>query len=180
MEIHYDEFVSTLVERTISNYEYIRSNAEEDKLFEVTQLINSLYCLLIVPQGIFGHKRNGREKNTIFTTKEKYLRSKHDEYSEIKALIDLLEKQNRLMYAEKNDFVENCPVSSFIYNIRNALCHDGIGFMPISENVDGKEKNRIDDIIFLTRSTGGRTKFVTMMTVRQLEKLAYGLKKCIP
>lgn len=53
------------------------------------------------------------------------------------------------------------PVCSFINSIRNAMCHDGVGFLPVQTEKAGDVKNEITDIIFETKSTRGAIKFIT-------------------
>lgn len=80
MEINCTIFIRELAERTLRNYNYIKERAHEDNLYEVTQLINSMYCLLVVPEEIFGIRRQDNPDSefalkTKFSTREKNLKN---------------------------------------------------------------------------------------------------------
>ena len=55
--------------------------------------------------------------------------------------------------------------------MRNALCHDGIGFLPISTDENGKTRSKITDIIFEAKYKNGNIKFIAKLTIDQLEKI---------
>ena len=79
MEINCTIFIRELAERTLRNYNYIKERAHEDNLYEVTQLINSMYCLLVVPEEIFGIRRQDNPDSefalkTKFSTREKNIK----------------------------------------------------------------------------------------------------------
>ena len=126
MEIKPEKFIYELTQRTIRNYDFIKETHKENKLYEVTQLINSMYALLVVPEEIFGYKR-GDFNHTEFETKENNLK-KYPPYHEIAAMIGDLLKKNRLKYLTMENYNQNSPVSCLLYNMRNVLCHDDIGF----------------------------------------------------
>ena len=122
MEINCTIFIRELAERTLRNYNYIKERAHEDNLYEVTQLINSMYCLLVVPEEIFGIRRQDNPDSefalkTKFSTREKNLK-KYAGYWEIVKLLDELKTQNRVRNVEIGAFEEECPVCSFLYNLR--------------------------------------------------------------
>ena len=94
MEINCTIFIRELAERTLRNYNYIKERAHEDNLYEVTQLINSMYCLLVVPEEIFGIRRQDNPDSefalkTKFSTREKNLK-KYAGYWEIVKLLETL------------------------------------------------------------------------------------------
>ena len=105
---------------------------DHNELYEVTQLINSMYCILVVPEEVFGVKKSGK-KLTEFSTKEKRLK-KYSSYHELVKIIDEIKGQNRLKYGETNSYNEKSPVCCVLYNMRNALFHDNIGFLPITSD----------------------------------------------
>ena len=171
MEIRYNEFVAELSRRSLANYEHIKERAEDDKLFEVTQLINSMYCMIVVPEEIFGTKR-GERNIPKFGTKEKNLKKYHDEYKSVIDILEKLRRLNRLKYVTVDEYVQYSPVSAFINSLRNALCHDGIGFLPIQTEYRGKLKNKITDVIFESRSLDSKNvTFIAVIDVQTLEDL---------
>ena len=112
MEINCTIFIRELAERTLRNYNYIKERAHEDNLYEVTQLINSMYCLLVVPEEIFGIRRQDNPDSefalkTKFSTREKNLK-KYAGYWEIVKLLDELKTQNRVRNVEIGAFEEEC------------------------------------------------------------------------
>jgi hypothetical protein len=165
MEIMADRFINELAYRTLQNYEFVKSNCKLEGLFEVTQLINSMYCLIVVPEEVFGYKPDGRS-NSQFSSREKNLK-KYDSYRDILSLIKELEEQNRIKYPVIDDYVQEAPVTCLLYNMRNALCHENIGFLPITS---GQGKNEITDIVFET-GRGEHVKFIMVLQVSQLERL---------
>lgn len=202
MEINYSKFIQELVQRTLANYKYIKcavanpnlmntsvrpvASSEQDvKLYEVTQLINSMYSLLVVPEEIFGIRQQSNKQletdkalKTEFSTREAQLKE-YDEYNNILNLIEELKSQHRLFYEEDKDTINyktNYPVCSFLYNLRNSLCHDGIGFLPLQIDYGGKPTNKIDDIIFEAKSIKNKNidkdiAFLSVLSVTQLENL---------
>lgn len=177
MEINCTIFIRELAERTLKNYNYIKERAREDNLYEVTQLINSMYCLLVVPEEIFGMRRQDNIDSpsalkTQFGIREKNLKN-NDSYREIKKLLDELKTQNRVRNIEIGAFEEECPVCSFLYNLRNSLCHEGIGFLPFQIDFMGKPQNKIDNIIFQAKKPKDTSKvqFIAVLSVAQLECL---------
>lgn len=177
MEINCTIFIRELAERTLRNYNYIKERAHEDNLYEVTQLINSMYCLLVVPEEIFGIRRQDNPDSefalkTKFSTREKNLK-KYAGYWEIVKLLDELKTQNRVRNVEIGAFEEECPVCSFLYNLRNSLCHEGIGFLPFQIDFKGKLQNKIDNIIFQAKKTKdtSNVQFIAVLSVAQLEYL---------
>lgn len=196
MEINYSKFIHELAKRTLANYYHIKemsghtnginkcnftSDVDQNnpKLYEVTQLINSMYSLLVIPEEIFGIRRiNPRSGNqesddalkTEFSTREKRLK-KHDAYRNITVLLDKLKAENRLYYSSVTAYEQDYPVCAFINSLRNALCHDGIGFIPFQTDFGGKLTNQIDHIIFESRSSDKKS--VVFMTILSIEQLEY-------
>ena len=161
MEIRTDCFINELGLRTIKNYQFIKDNCKKEGLNEVTQLINSMFCLLILPQETFGKKAQD------FPKQEKNLK-KYEAYHKILDFINKIEKENRIKYASVDAYVQDSPVCSLMSNMRNALCHSNVGFLPITND---KEKNEITDIIFRTKSKGEDVFFMMVLSVAQLEEL---------
>ena len=98
---------------------------------------------------------------------------KYAGYWEIVKLLDELKTQNRVRNVEIGAFEEECPVCSFLYNLRNSLCHEGIGFLPFQIDFKGKPQNKIDNIIFQAKKTKdtSNVQFIAVLSVAQLEYL---------
>ena len=172
-------FVQELAKRTLANYQFIKNNLDQDKLFEVTQLINSMYCLLVVPEEIFGIRRqddptSSNALKTKFSTRENNLK-KYKEYHSVYSLLENLKKQNRIFYSSIGAFESDYPICSFLYNLRNSLCHEGIGFLPFQTDYAGKLTTKIDNIIFESRNKNDRILFLAVLSVEQLETLLFNV-----
>ena len=85
-----------------------------------------------------------------------------------------MEENNCIKYSSIGEYETDSPVSSFIYNLRNALCHDGIGFLPINSSVG---KNEITDVIFKTNTERGDIRFMAVLKVAELEEFLEKLSK---
>lgn len=178
MEINYSQFIRELSLRSKANYEYIKQQSESEKepLYEVIQLINSMYCMLVVPEEIFGIRHLSEMKKedalkTQFSTREKNL-AKYPVYHEIKNMLVNLRENNRMKYITIDEYTEDYPVCAFINSIRNALCHDGVGFLPIQTDFGGTVKNKITDVIFETKNPNNDSvTFIAIISVDQLEDL---------
>lgn len=132
MVIDYSKFIQELANRTIANYNYIsnavnnsknltsakKRNESEDSLYEVTQLINSMFSLIVVPEEVFGiknwHDKESTEYNkTEFSVRERRLK-KYDEYWIVKKDIENLIEAKRLKYTVIEPYNQESPVCSFI------------------------------------------------------------------
>lgn len=172
MNIDIDKFIGEIAERTKDNYMFIKGNSAKEGLYEVTQLINSMYFLLVVPEEIFGVKAS-MCGNTEFAENDKELCS-FDAYTQILGEIMLLRSRGRL-YTPRTEYTRDMPVCSFLYHLRNALCHDGLGFLPIQTDYQGKRQNKITDIVFETKYENGDVKFMAVIPVDSLERILYAV-----
>jgi len=137
---NYDCFITDFAKRTRANIyalDFLKNNMdvipskelhndEEIKIFEVTQLINSLFGLFIVPRERYKFRKGQSE------TTEKSLKKTGEPYYAIKSLIDKVNNENRYYC----NFIEEPPVSGFLTHMRNALAHsgdEGLHFTPMSE-----------------------------------------------
>jgi hypothetical protein len=123
-------FLYDFTDRTKKNLEYIEKHYKEDDLYEVTQVINSLLGLIVIPYEA--------SKDLNEQTIESIAPS---DYSAINSLIELCIKEKRLY----SDYKEKTSVRNFIKHIRNSVSHggnEGIHFYPISEGI------QISNIIF--------------------------------
>lgn len=167
---NYNEFISDFCARTIENQGIIDSLREQDikaglskdqineKHHEVTQLINSLFGLLIVPYEKYKYNPNNNDSMS-----ERDLK-KTAEYYKIAELIFKLEKRHRLY----NDYNDRYLVSCFIRHLRNALAHsgsEGIQFMPI-------EKNSVIKTVIFHDKDNDNHQFCTELSVGEIRILS--------
>lgn len=160
---NYDHFIKCFAERTLKNYERISliKNSGSVEVYEVTQLINSLFGLLIVPFEKFKFKKDN------YTTKESFFETKiPDEYRRIKIFVEMLKKDKRLRSTYKD---ENFPVSSFIKHLRNALAHSGdkgLHFLPCNDSA-----SCITSIIFYDSHKETNQHFCAELKINEIEEL---------
>ena len=139
-------FIKDFGERTWENYQYIKNRASQENLYEVTQLLNSLFGLVILPVERFKDIRN------IEISKE---------------IIDMIsDLENKKLL--RNTYVEEKDPVMFIRHIRNAAAHAGnCGIHPYSIMDEGK---RIGGVIFYDSDT--ESEFCVDLSVEGIEKLA--------
>lgn len=134
-------FLGDFANRTVENLRYIDIESNNNGLYEVTQLINSLLGLIIIPVEAY--------KKTCFIDDKKLKTTSKSDYDRIDDLLNLCQKEHRL-YCDykKNNFEkqqDRVCVSKFISHIRNSVAHggnNGIHFYPVTES------GQISDIIF--------------------------------
>lgn len=124
-------FLGDFANRTIDNLRFIEEGAEHYRLFEVTQLINSLLGLIIIP--VENYKKTYKIKDGEI----KKISPK--DYKTILDVIDKCEQEQRFYsdYERERDKSGRIYVSDFINHIRNAIAHggnNGIHFYPVSES----------------------------------------------
>ena len=139
-------FISDFAQRTKTNLEIINEMEElsPQKPYEVTQLINSLLGLVVLPYEKF--KNWEEKKNNAMEAVEK----------NIWDLLEACEADNR--YFNSFDDRHSKKVLEFINHIRNAVSHSGkmgLHFYPIVEGGDTK----ITHIIFYDSDYGIRLKW---------------------
>ena len=125
-EYNINKFLAEFTERTIKNLDVIGCLASNgENVFEVTQLINSLLGLVVLPKEMYQH------------IKDKDLRKASDnDYDEVKTIIKKCKDEKRWYSSYNEDLAAN-EVSFFIKHIRNAVSHSGdtgLRFYPINEN----------------------------------------------
>ena len=116
-------FIENFIARTNENLKTIKELKEcvsEDEYFEITQLINSLLGLLVVP---YEHYKNNDNK----VADEKKIKKYKKEYDNILNIIYNAKNLNHLY--SNFDFDKNYKVTRFIRHLRDALSHDGILFL---------------------------------------------------
>ncbi len=169
---NYRTFISDYGERTIDNQRIIDTLKEQDrkaglteeelnnKHHEVTQLINSLFGLLIVPYEKY--KFNPDNPNDVDSMGEEDLK-RTKEYYKIAKMVISLEKKGRLFNGYKDRFL----VSSFIRHLRNSLAHsgnEGLQFMPI------EKQKAIKTVLFHDKDNSGQ-EFCVELSVGDVRRL---------
>ncbi|WP_352398536.1 HEPN family nuclease [[Clostridium] aminophilum] len=124
-------FLHDFAKRTISNLTFVEEHAEQHELFEITQLINSLLGLIVIPVENY--------KKAYMIRDNKIKMNSPNEYLKIKNIITgcIAEKRYYSDYTCDKDKNGRIYVSNFINHIRNAIAHggnNGIHFYPISED----------------------------------------------
>lgn len=159
----YEVFIQEFVRRTRENYKKILHRYEEDERcrYDVTQLINSLFGMLIVPNEKYKYKKNRAGVS------EYYLKNT-PEYEEILDIIQDIKDDGRYYSSYERDCHE---VSDFIKHMRNALSHSGdqgLHFLPFQE---GQE---ITGVIFYDtdKEYGGTSEFCVELTNAEILELS--------
>lgn len=170
------KFAGMYAYRTICNYEIIKkvrqnnnkhnTNKDEEQVeaSEVTQLINSLFGLVILPFEKFKFRRgqglnqDGSENNLRKYAQEEYwkIRGEIEEY-----------KNHKQIYSNCDD--RHIQVSHLIKHIRNSLAHSGdkgIHFWPFDNGLE------ITHVYFYDEDQYDENKkFALKLTVEQIETL---------
>lgn len=159
---NYENFINDFARRTKKNYEKIlyRYEEEEANRYEVTQLINSLFGLLIVPNEKYKYRKNGQgvRENVLKNTPA---------YKEIIDLIQDVKNDNRYY----NSYDDRFEVSDFIRHMRNSLAHSGnkgLHFLPL------EEREKISSVIFYDNDEefNGTSEFCVELTISEIIILA--------
>jgi hypothetical protein len=127
-----EQFLGDFAKRTVKNMNYIFNHTEEGNLFEVTQLINSLLGLIIIPAEAYKRKVKDVQLKHCAPTEYK------NTYNLIKQCVeenryycDYPKNTNTIMRGNEHSVVD------FITHIRNAVAHGGnkgIHFFPLEEH----------------------------------------------
>ena len=136
--------------------------------YEVTQLINSLFGLLIIP---FERYRNEKIKGVY----ENQLRNKNG-YQEIVNIIAKAYDTNRLCWAYSKQ--SRCIVSQFIRHLRNSLAHSGrdrLFFCCEERLVDNKWIKKIKSVVLY--DTDGEQEFIINLDIDDIKELKNNLIK---
>lgn len=130
---NFQEFVKDFSYRTKQNMNIIDAIYQEHsddlnkKVYEVTQVINSLFGMIIVPYEKYGEQLTESEFSDT------------ESYKEIKGLIEELERSKVFIRSTYAKDKKGIGVFSFIRHLRNALAHSGNGrlnFYPVKNNKD--------------------------------------------
>ena len=134
-------FSQEFAKRTMANNNYIlnKVNSEENnKLYEVTQLLNSLMGIAVLP---YEMNKDALKK---ITSRAKQSKS----YKDLQHFIDKLVKSHQLTSTYKSETENRIYVNQFLRHIRNATSHSGNNAMSILPLLGGIE---IEYILFYDR-----------------------------
>lgn len=164
---NFEYFIKDFVERTNKNL----LNYNNELGYEVTQLVNSLFGLLIVPNEKY--KYRGKDNGV-----SEYTLSKAPGYDDIRKLIGVLKESNKYAntYPNQNYNTDRFLVSNFLNHMRNSLAHSGnkgLHFLPFEENKE------ISGIIFYDRDEVNHTNgiFCAELNIHQIRILTNALYK---
>lgn len=127
-----EQFIGDFATRTVKNMNYIFNHTEDGNLFEVTQLINSLLGLIIIPTEAY--KRKVKDKQLKHHAPTEYKKTYNliaQCAEENRYYCDYQKNTNTIIYGNEHSVVD------FITHIRNAVAHGGnkgIHFFPLEEN----------------------------------------------
>ena len=167
-----NRFIKEFTDRTKENQNIIDHFRDIDKAkgtsksvldhkhHEVTQLINSLFGLLIVPYEKFKFTSYDSPNSMSETDLQKT-----SEYFDIANMILKLEDDNRLY----NEYKDYYLVGSFIRHMRNSLAHagdNGLQFIPIAP------EKTIESVIFYDKDKASGDRFCVELTVKEIRKLS--------
>ncbi len=176
MQYDFSRFVTDFSERTWSNYyiiDKIVNNASYEgfKANNVTQLLNSLLGLLVLPQQFQQNLFKNKADEGDYSSFMKY----PTEMKQIECIIKDL-KKNKKYFSNYN---EGRKVYLFLRHMRNAIAHssDGIWFYPIDKDYSCKD-NEISAVIFHDKNDTGQ-EFCVELSIPQIITLAESLSKLI-
>ena len=157
---NYEHFVKDFSNRTLKNYEKYQGDNE------VTQLINSMLGIIIIPYELYSfHSRWNIEERIL---------AKTSYYESVQSIIIGLMGQRRIKYEKYRGIYDNKPkITPFLNRLRNCLAHPGNGlrFSPVAEG----GQNTITDVYFVDNTPGDA--FVLKIDVKDLRVLISTIAK---
>ncbi len=168
-------FLNDFSERTKKNFEAIEQRAHRDNLYEVTQLINSLLGMLILPYETYNIRYRKKYPSKEWARHLKKAAPKS--FDRLKNLIDRLKTEKRLFCDYNSDNPSGQSkiwVDEFIHHLRNAVAHggnNGIHFFPIKES----DCRDITDVIFYDndeiKNNDSISEFCVKVSVSELKEI---------
>lgn len=163
-------FIGSFADRTMKNLQILKMHAvsPDKKVYEVTQLVNSLFGMLIVPfEFVKPYKdksENERARNYWRSIEKYFLRDKRA-YDDIKNLINTLKDDYRYYNDYKFDNkYKDIEVLLFVEHLRNSLAHggdNGISFYPVTN----EGTRQIQSIIFRDKDVSSGSVFVAELKI---------------
>lgn len=187
--INLKEFTHDYTTRTMANYDtvykaYLKEKEihKEEKIesaFEVTQLINSLFGILIMPfESVKALKKGQMGANNLRDVNQKMKKADEAAFNDLSAVIQEL-KDARLFYdSYLKDYEDGIAEIAFVHRLRNSLAHsgnNGLRFFPIGDCK--QEVSRIESIIFCDEESNDENGncFVAELSVEQVERVVKSL-----
>ncbi len=170
-------FLRDFADRTLKNLNYIEKRRRATDVYEVTQLINSLLGLIVLPVEAY-EAYEKRVSGTSIKSRENTLKKTDSEaYYEVQKLLKDCESDDRYYSNYKNDkYHDKFNVSKFVKHLRNSISHSGdqgIHFYPLTDS----NENLINGIIFKDcvyedeRRKKIKNLFCIKLTILELQKL---------
>jgi len=156
-----DCFISDFAMRTMENLKCIE---EHNSKYGVTQLINSLFGLLIVPNEKYKYRNNNPNK-----VPDKVFKAESEFYKSLQREFDILEQEKRYY----NNYPTKHMMSENITRLRNALAHsgkEGLHFLPM------EEAEEISSVIFYDTDDAGH-EFCVQLSIEEIKKIANMISK---
>ena len=159
-EFNYGKFVKEYIERTQNNLDII-NYLKNTEIYEITQLINSLFGTIVLPYEHFKSKLSKRFDG-------KNMLSNKPGYSQIVRIINNAKNCGRLRCTYFNENNQDFLVRNFLFHIRNALAHSGNGKMYFSE---GNKKGIIGEVYFCDVNGDDKQFFCAKFDIDTIRKL---------
>lgn len=182
-------FTHDYITRTMANYNTIyeryleesKTLKEEDikDAFEVTQLINSLFGILIMPFESVKALKNGLSERKLKNINKKMEEADREAFADLSKVIQELKKDNLLYNSYNSDYVNGIAEIAFVHRLRNSLAHsgnNGLHFFPIGDLK--QEASQIQSVIFCDKEKkedGGTDKFIAQLSVERLRRVVNSL-----
>lgn len=180
------KFTHDYTTRTMANYNtiykaYLREHQKDEEIkdaFEVTQLINSLFGILIMPfESVKALKKDNIGANSLRDVNKKMKEANEDAFNDLSSVIQELKETHRFYDSYIKDFENGIIEIAFVHRLRNSLAHsgnNGLRFFPIGEC--NHEVSRIKSIIFCDEDKNGKGDcFVAELSVEQVERVVKSL-----
>lgn len=148
----------------------LRRNPRDN--YEVTQLINSLLGLVIIP--VEASKKLFVDDGRIFFPD--FFSISEEDSKMVLDLIDTCKKEKRYYSSYPHNQNKNRKIGFFIYHIRNSLAHGGAGgvhFYPI------QERQEITDIIFYDHNDEKKQEFCIKLSIDEIRDLEYNINNLL-
>ena len=186
--INLKEFTHDYTTRTIANYNtiyqaYISGDGscaenQEQSAFEVTQLINSLFGVLIMPfestKALINNQMNANEMRKI---NQGMKEADVVAFNDLSSVIQELKEAKCFYDSYTNDYEKGIAEISFVHRLRNSLAHSGnrgLRFYPIGER--DQDVGQIKSIIFCDEEKNGNGNcFIAELSVDQVKRIVNDL-----
>lgn len=179
------EFTRDYISRTMANYNTINNLKESgdkndsNEVFDVTQLINSLFGILIMPFESIKALKGNTDANSFRDVNKKMKEADEVAFNDLSAVISELKADKCFYDSYLKDFEDGIEEITFVYRLRNSLAHSGnsgLRFFPISEN--DQRVSEISSIIFCDEEKSGKgDSFIAELTVEQVKRVIASLSE---